>query len=69
MYTPESLTETYQLLMFHIISFIVFSTCVYENKFQTPCLSTQYLLTKSILLVRCIIHHNHGQQNNSDVIF
>lgn len=69
MYTPESLTETYQLLIFHIISFIVFSTCVYENKFQTPCLSTQYLSTKSILLVRCIIHHNHGQQNNSDVIF
>lgn len=60
---------THQLLMFHIISFIVFSTCMYENKFQTPCLSTQHLSTKSILLVRCIIHHNHGQENNSDTIF
>lgn len=60
---------THQLLMFHIISFIVFSTCMYENKFQTPCLSTQHLSTKSILSVRCIIHHNHDQENNSDMIF
>lgn len=55
--------------MFHTISFLVFSTCMYENKFQTPCLSTQHLSTKSIFLVRCIIHHNHSHENNSDMIF
>lgn len=68
MYTPEFLTQTHQLLMFYIIAFIVSSTCVYENKFQTSCPSTQYLSTKSILLVSCIIHHNHGQENNSGKI-